>query len=94
MGALWKCAVQYIVLWLGAVVVFFYSSVWFTAAVVSRSWLKKKKGGATAEQDHALVLSGSGGVVVRHLTYFHLCSVSVRLSLPPWQVSSCWWLEA
>lgn len=69
------------------------NSVWFTAAVVSRSWLKEGR---------PLSMAGTPCIHAqwkrRHcrrvwLTYLHLCSVSVRL-VPPKQGSSCWWLEA
>lgn len=71
MGALWKCAVQYLVLWLGAVVVFYEYGVDCSRELVDL-------GGAATEHDGQTMHSFSveaAGVVVQQLTCLHLCSL-------------------
>lgn len=89
-GALWKCAVQLccgnVQLWSSIKI------VWFTAAIVSRSWLKKEgrplsmtvRPCVHAEWEQQCCEAPNH----ISLSLFCLCS-SV-----PQQGSSCWWLEA
>lgn len=67
------------------------NSVWFTAAVFSRSWLKKE-GRPLSRTMHSCSVEAAGFLrVVAHTSPPLLCFCT---SDPSKQVSSCWWLEA